>query len=35
MAREGNNCGVLLINIAAMFTFSLSALTDIGSQDGE
>ena len=35
MAREGNNCGVLLKKIAAMFTFSLSALTHIGRQDGE
>ena len=32
---EGNNCGVLLKKIAAMFTFSLSALTHIGRQDGE
>ena len=35
MAREGNNYGVLLKKIAAMFTFSLSALTHIGRQDGE
>ena len=35
MAREGNKCGVLLKKIAAMFTFSLSALTHIGRQDGE
>ena len=35
MAREGNNYGVLLQKIAAMFTFSLSALTHIGRQDGE
>ena len=34
MAREGNNCGVLLKKIAAMFKFSLSALTHIGRQDG-
>ena len=26
MARKGNNCGVLLKKIAAMFKFSLSAL---------
>ena len=35
MAREGNNCMVLLKKIAAMFTFSLSGLTRIGRQDGE
>ena len=35
MSREGNNYGVLLKKIAAMFTFSLSALTHIGRQDGE
>ena len=35
MAREGNDYGVLLKKIAAMFTFSLSALTHIGRQDGE
>ena len=35
MARKGNNCGVLLKKIAAMFTFSLSVLTYIGRQDGE
>ena len=35
MARKGNNYGVLLKKIAAMFTFSLSALTHIGRQDGE
>ena len=35
MSREGNNYGVLLKKIAAMFTFSLSALTYIGRQDGE
>ena len=35
MAREGNNYGVLLKKIAMMFTFSLSALTRIGRQDGE
>ena len=34
MAREDNNCGVLLNKIAAMFTFSMSALTYIGRQDG-
>ena len=34
MARKGNNCGVLLKKIAAMFTFSLSALTHIGRDDG-
>ena len=35
MAREGNNCGVLLKTNAAMFIFSLSTLTDIGRQDGK
>ena len=35
MAREDNNYGVLLKKIAAMFTFSLSALTHIGRPDGE
>ena len=35
MSREGNNYGVLLKKIAAMFKFSLSALTHIGRQDGE
>ena len=35
MAREGNNYGVLLKKIAAMFTFSQWALTHIGRQDGE
>ena len=35
MAWEGNNCRVLLKTIAAKFTFSLSALTHIGRQDGE
>ena len=32
MAREGNNCGVLLKTIVAIFTFPLSALTHIGRQ---
>ena len=35
MSREGNNYGVLLKKIAAMFTFSLSTLTHIERQDGE
>ena len=35
MSREGNNYGVLLKKIAAMFPFSLSTLTHIGRQDGE
>ena len=35
MSREGNNYGVLLKKIAAMFTFSMSALTHIGRQYGE
>ena len=35
VAREGNNYEVLLKKIAAMFTFSLSALTHIGRQGGE
>ena len=35
MAREGNNYGVLLKKIAAMFTFSQWALTHIGRQDGQ
>ena len=35
MSREGNNYGVLLKKIAAMFTFSLLTLTHIERQDGE
>ena len=35
MAREDNNCMVLLKKISPMFTFSLSALTHIGRQDRE